>query len=99
MAQHTLALMIRDFLGDLYGENSSTIQCYSENPFYAPVDKQVLSEAGFTIINDLRAFLEVDETSLVISMDPDIPVRQIVADTARPAMMVWNKVRVSEPFG
>ncbi|KAG7291197.1 hypothetical protein NEMBOFW57_001209 [Staphylotrichum longicolle] len=99
MAQHSLALMIRDFLVDLYGEHSRTIQCYPENPFYAPIDNLVLSEAGFTIIDDLRAFLEVDETSVVIAMDPDIPVRQIVADTARPAMMVWNKVRVSEPFG
>jgi hypothetical protein len=97
MVQHTLALAIRDLLANLYPENARSIHCYAQDPFYTPVDEQVLSEAGFTLVDDPRAFLDVDEASVVITMNPDIPVRQIVADIARPAMMIWNKVAVSDP--
>ncbi|KAK4098369.1 hypothetical protein N658DRAFT_221454 [Parathielavia hyrcaniae] len=97
MAQHALALAIRDFLansditgGD--GEGAGGIRCYAQDPIYTPVDERVLSEAGFAIVDDPRAFLEVDEASVIIAMNPDIPLRQIIPDLARPAIMIWNKV-------
>lgn len=104
MAQHTLALTLRDFLVTAYSstlpddeECIREIECYAQDPIYTPVDEQVLSEAGFTILDDPRAFLEIDEGSIVISISPDIPVRQIVADIARPAMMIWDKSNASDP--
>ena len=102
MAQHALALLIRDFLGSghTWGARSEGagggIKCYAQDPIYTPMDEKVLSEAGFTVVDDPRAFLEVDEASIVISINPDIPIWQIVADIARPAMMIWNKVTVSD---
>ncbi|KAK4033690.1 hypothetical protein C8A01DRAFT_19398 [Parachaetomium inaequale] len=100
MAQHALALTIRDLLGHTpgtHGEAAGGVRCYAQDPIYTPVDEQVLSEAGFTVLNDPRAFLEVDEASVVIAISPDIPVRQIIADIARPAIMVWDKVTISDP--
>lgn len=99
MAQHALALTIRDYLVSRHAtgaevEGASEIKCYAQDPIYTPLDEQVLCEAGFTVVDDPRAFLEVDEASLVISMSPDIPVRQITADIARPAVMIWDKVVV-----
>ncbi|KAK4232727.1 hypothetical protein C8A03DRAFT_48470 [Achaetomium macrosporum] len=101
MAQHILALTVRDLLASSYttarqGEGICGIKCYAQDPIYTPVDRQVLGEAGFTILDDPRAFLEVDESSVVIAIAPDIPVRQIVADIARPAIMIWEKFAVTD---
>jgi hypothetical protein len=97
MTQHTLALTIRDFLakGDTKGtrgERRPEIQCFAQDPLYGPVDKQILHENGITVVDDPGAFLEIDEGSVVISAFPDIPVRQIVADIARPALIIWNNL-------
>lgn len=102
MAQHALALMLRDFLvssghaANAPGDGDAEIKCYAQDPIYTPVDEKVLSEAVFTVLDDPRAFLEIDEASVVISCAPNIPVRQIVADIARPAIMIWDKVRVED---
>lgn len=101
MAQHTLTLTIRDFLISSYatgadGDGAGEIKCYAQDPIYTPVDEQVLREAGFTVVDDPRAFLEVDEASVIIAISPDIPVRQIIADIARPAIMIWDKVIFSD---
>jgi hypothetical protein len=101
MAQHILALTVRDLLASRYatgrqGEGVREIKCYAQDPIYTPVDEQVLGEAGFTVVDDPRAFLEVDGSSVVIAIAPDIPIRQIVADIARPAIMIWEKFPVTD---
>ncbi|KAL2126486.1 hypothetical protein VTI74DRAFT_823 [Chaetomium olivicolor] len=55
---------------------------------YVSVDKQVLSEVGITVLDDPRAWLEVDDGSVVVSIAPDIPVPDIIADIARSAAMI-----------
>jgi hypothetical protein len=89
MAQHALALAIGDLLGS---GGDGGVQCYAQDPIYTPTDEQVLCEAGFTVVDDPRAFLEVDEDSVVIAISPDIPIRQIIADIARPAIMILDKL-------
>ena len=97
MAQHTLALTVRDHLANGYGKDANDIKCYAQDPIYMAEDKAVLAEAGFTVVNDPRGFLHVDNASVVISVSPDIPVRQIIADIARPAILIWNRVNGSTP--
>lgn len=97
MAQHALALVIGDFLGSdcasgAHNGGDGGIKCYAQDPIYTSVDEQVLCEAGFTVVDDPRAFLEVDEASVVIAISADIPIRQIIADIARPAIMILDKV-------
>ena len=92
IAQHILALKVRDFLAASSGSDTPEIQCYAQDPSYKPVDQQVLTREGFVIVDDPRAFLEVDEASVVICLSPDIPVQQIVADIARPAILLWDRV-------
>ncbi|KAG8164437.1 hypothetical protein KVR01_006355 [Diaporthe batatas] len=89
MAQHALALAIGDVLG---GGGDGGLKCYAQDPVYTPVDEQVLREAGFNVLDDPRAFLEVDEESVVIAIAADIPIRQIIADIARPAIMILHEV-------
>jgi hypothetical protein len=92
IAQHILALTVRDVLVTSHGPGSQEIKCYAQDPIYTPVDEQVLCREGFVVVDDPRAFLEVDEASVVISLAPDIPVRQIIADLTRPAILLWDNV-------
>ncbi|KAL1840633.1 hypothetical protein VTJ49DRAFT_241 [Mycothermus thermophilus] len=104
LAQHALVLMLRDFLSrdssksgtGSGGPGSTRIQCFAQEPRYLPIDEQVLRENGVTVLDDPGAFVEIDETSVVLSIAPDIPVREIVADIARPAIMIWDKVVVKD---
>ncbi|KAK6951072.1 hypothetical protein Daesc_007601 [Daldinia eschscholtzii] len=68
------------------------IPCFAQDPAYLPRDKAVLAELGITFLEDPWAFLEVDDTSLVVSVDPNIPVRQIIADIARPVAIIQHKM-------
>lgn len=93
IAQHAMVLTIRDFL---HRKNGSQIRCFAQDPAYTEIDKAVLQHTGITVLDDPRAFLEVDEASFIVSVGPDVPIRQIVLDIARPAAMVWDKVKSRE---
>jgi hypothetical protein len=56
------------------------------------VDREVLTDIGFEMIDDPRGWLEIDERSVVLSVAPNVPVKEIIADTARPAVVIWNRV-------
>lgn len=47
---------------------------------------------GIVPVEDPNGFLEVNENTIVFSQFPNVPIRQIIADIARPAMMIWKKV-------
>lgn len=93
IAQHAMVLTIRDFL---QRKNGSQIRCFAQDPAYTEIDKAVLQCIGITVLDDPRAFLEVDEASFIVSVGPDVPIRQIVLDIARPAAMIWDKVKSPE---
>ncbi|KAH6857110.1 hypothetical protein B0I37DRAFT_369191 [Chaetomium sp. MPI-CAGE-AT-0009] len=89
-AEHALVLSIRDFFAR--HSPTTTVQCYAQDPLYEDVDREVLEELGMTVLDNPRGFLEVDESTVVFSQAPGVAVRQIVADIARPALMIWDKV-------
>lgn len=94
--QHALLLSIRDHLS--VKNECAGIQCYSQEPEYSVKEKQALKEAGITVLVDPKAFLEVDDASIVVSICPDIPVMQIIAEIARPAAIIWwEKGEETEP--
>jgi hypothetical protein len=93
--QHALILTMRDILENQPGQSSEqakTIQCFAQDPVYTEADDAVFGNAGITVPRDPRAFLEVDDQSLVISFAPNVPVRQIIADIAQPAVIIWDRV-------
>ncbi|KAM3553904.1 hypothetical protein MY1884_006416 [Beauveria asiatica] len=69
-----------------------TVPCYAQDPAYAAEEKKLLAALGFTVLEDPKGFLEVDEATLVFSVRPNIPVRQVVADMGWPAAMVWDRI-------
>jgi hypothetical protein len=98
MVQHALALALREYLasrqetGDQSNNPTGGIECFAQDPAYTTLDKRILKEAGFAVVDDPGAFLEVHERSVVISVNSNIPVRQIVADLPRPSMVIWDRV-------
>ncbi|KAJ5095699.1 hypothetical protein NUU61_005055 [Penicillium alfredii] len=63
-----------------------TFHCYAQDLDYKPVDKAVLGEHGIEVIDDPSAWLKVGERSILFSCGPNVPVKEIVADIARPAV-------------
>jgi hypothetical protein len=77
----------------LLERKNGILNCYAQDPDYTEIDKLVLKEHGITTLEDPRGFLEIESSTVVISICADVPVKQIVADIARPAIMIWNRVR------
>ena len=94
--QHALILTVRDVLGKKKG-NPNRIICYAQDPAYTKIDKSVLEGSGITVLDDPKAFLEVDDSTVVISCAADLPIKQIISDLARPAVMIWNRIYEDEP--
>jgi hypothetical protein len=88
--QHALILTLRDILENR--PDGEKVKCFVQDPIYTETDEHVLGNARITVLGDPRGFVEVDDQTLVISFAPNIPVRQIIADIARPPVMVWNRV-------
>lgn len=88
--QHALLLVLREWLAERDGRED--VKCYAQDPGYRCVDSEVLKEHGMEVIDDPRAWLEIDDESIVFSVSPNVPVKEIVADIARPAVIIWERV-------
>ena len=69
------------------------ILCYMQDPMNTSVDREVLADIGFEMIDDPHGWLEIDERSIVLSVAPNVPVKEIIANIARPAIVIWNRVK------
>lgn len=99
--QHSLILTLRDALCEREGERREDILCYVQDPMYTDIDKSILESSGIDILDDPEAFLQVDDAAIVVSCASNVPVKQIVSDLARPAVMIWDRIRDREedPLG
>ncbi|KAK2029956.1 hypothetical protein LX32DRAFT_342620 [Colletotrichum zoysiae] len=86
--QHAVALFVAQILEKRF---SREIPVYCQDPEYTQASIELLHCAMVEeVLNDPQGFLDVDENTVVISIDPSIPVKQIITDLARPAMIIWN---------
>jgi hypothetical protein len=99
--QHALILTLRDILYRKRAKSRGEISCYVQDPAYTDIDKSVLESSGIDVLDDPEGFLQVDDATLVVSCGPNVPVKQIISDLARPAVMIWNKIldKEREPLG
>ncbi|KAI0857342.1 hypothetical protein F4860DRAFT_517925 [Xylaria cubensis] len=90
--QHPAAVTIKNVLKIKFGWK---VRLLTHFPEYTSDTKAVLEKHGFEVIgrNGIDGFLEVDENSLVFCKPSDIPVRQILAELARPAVIVTRPFR------
>lgn len=91
MEQTTLLVTVRNWLKER--DQNDNISCYIQDPMNTSVDRDILADIGFEMIDDPRGWLEIDERSVVLSVAPNVPVKEIIADTARPAIVIWNRVK------
>ncbi|KAL9094257.1 MAG: hypothetical protein Q9165_003397 [Trypethelium subeluteriae] len=89
-SQYAAALTMAKIFEEKFGRS---IRCFTQDPIYNDSDKTFLRSIGFTPLDDPKGFLEVDAQTLVFSVSPNVPVKQIIADVQWPAAMVWNTVR------
>ncbi|OTB09201.1 hypothetical protein M426DRAFT_260487 [Hypoxylon sp. CI-4A] len=66
------------------------IRCFAQDPAYHAIDAEVLKGRGVECLEDPEAFLELDDETVVLSFAPNVPVRQIVADLARPVVIIQD---------
>ncbi len=72
------------------------IKCYAQDPAYNDIDQALLRSIGIEPLDDPKGFLEIDENTLVFSVSPNVPVKQVVADVQWPGAMIWNTVSLEE---
>lgn len=100
--QHALIKTLRDTLSQARHEDDNLtkeqkeehIQCFIQDPAYTRIDRELLQDdyGIATILGNPEGFLEVDDSTVVLSFAPNVPVRQIVIDVAKPAVMIWNRI-------
>lgn len=90
LVQHSAIKTIVTVLEEQNG--GRRVECYAQDPANNEMGDQFLKIVGITPLSDPKGFLEVDENTLVISANPNVPVRQILADIQWPTAMLWNTV-------
>lgn len=88
--QHALILSLRDYLLEKGSSHVDEYPCYAQDPAYSDRDKAVLGSLGITTLEDPNGFLKADDHSIVLSFYPNVPVKQIIADLCRPAVIIWG---------
>lgn len=90
LTQHMALLTIAEILKQRNGGRK--VKCYTQDPVNKGVGNEFLKTIGITSLDDPKGFLEVDDKTLVVSIHPNVPVRQVIADLQYPAAMLWNTV-------
>jgi hypothetical protein len=80
-------------------EGMHSIICYAQDPAYTTNDKVILGELGITVLDDPGAFLKVDNSTIVISCAPEVPIKQIISELAHPVAILCDRVREQDRPG
>ncbi|VUC37014.1 unnamed protein product [Clonostachys rosea] len=93
IVQHAAALTIANVIGKRLNVGSLAVFC--QDPIYNDADKRVLAEAGIQVVGGRGGlgFTYIDEDTVVFSCHPNIPVKQVVADLDKPAILICNEVK------
>lgn len=89
ITQHSVALTVADEIRRTAGV---TVRLLTQDPDYSDRTRMILAENGFEVVGQFGAggFAEVDEESVVFSVFPTAPVKQIIADIARPVLIIQS---------
>lgn len=87
MVQHAIARTIADMCGNIAG---GKVQLLAQDPDYSEQTKEVLELYGFSIVGQFGAggFAEIDDNTAVFSAFVEAPLKQIIADIARPILVI-----------
>lgn len=94
--QHALAVTLREIVSQKYESKLDEIPCYVQDPIYTDIDRVILDKHGLKVLDDPDGFLEVDNSSLVVSCSSNAPIKQIVTDLAYPAAIIWDTMQSND---
>lgn len=85
MIQHSMALTIAQLC-----RGNETLPLIAQDPDYTEVAEDVLTKKEFKIVGTHGAggFAEIDEDSIIISPFTAAPIKLIIADLARPVLII-----------
>ncbi|KAJ5177755.1 uncharacterized protein N7500_000454 [Penicillium coprophilum] len=92
--QHALLITLKDWLKKK--DPGKELSCYIQDVLNTSADKDFLAKFGFEVVDDPAGWSKVDEQSVVLSIAPDVPIKQIIAENARPAIVIWVKEKEEE---
>lgn len=86
MVQHSIALTLAEICRERSGNE---VQLLAQDPDYTDEAKAIVASHGFLIVGQFGAggFAEVGDDTMVFSVFVEAPLKQIIADTARPPMI------------
>ncbi|KAI0538791.1 hypothetical protein GGR58DRAFT_500765 [Xylaria digitata] len=86
-SQHLAAVSIKEYLET---NLEKKVRLLTQNPAYTQDTMAIIRRQGFEIMgtSQIQGFLEVDENTVVISINPNTCVKEILADLARPAAFI-----------
>ncbi|KAI3321798.1 hypothetical protein HD806DRAFT_501976 [Xylariaceae sp. AK1471] len=86
LVQHSVAITMADFIRN---ETGKPVRLLTQDPRFLDESQSILEEEGFEVIGRAGAggFAEIDEESVVFSAYVAAPLKQIISDVARPALI------------
>lgn len=96
MIQHSMALTIAQLC-----RGNERLPLLAQDPEYTEVAEDILTKKEFKIVGTHGAggFAEIDEDSIIISPFAAAPVKQIIADLARPVLVISTGFAVFNNHG
>lgn len=91
LTHHAIALTMASIARSLIRNgDTGAVRLLTQDPCYSDDTKDMLRELGFEVVGDHGAcgFAEMDDESIVFSAFAKAPVKQIIADLARPAVII-----------
>ncbi|KAI1648939.1 uncharacterized protein F4817DRAFT_314232 [Daldinia loculata] len=89
MNQHAVALT----MGAAFrSTTAANVEILAQDPDYSPTSKALLKNLGISVVGEHGAggFSEIVDDSVVFFCYPTFPMSEIIADIARPAMIIGN---------
>jgi len=90
LIHHAIALTMADVIRSCARTGDKKVRILTQDPGYSGETKDMLQGIGFEIIGEYGAggFAELDNESVVFSAFAKAPVKQIIADLARPVSII-----------
>ena len=90
LIQHAMALTMANVLRSCAKTEDMDIRILTQDPAYSDETKDMLRGLGFEVVGEYGAggFAELDDESVVFSAYAKAPVKQIIADLARPVAII-----------
>ncbi|KAF2499566.1 hypothetical protein BU16DRAFT_524039 [Lophium mytilinum] len=92
--QHACIQTLREMLPK--GDSGEAVPVWAQDPGYTDIDKRILTALDIVVVNDPQGFLAITPNTLVVSLSPDVPVRQIIADVQWPAALICDTVHADD---